>query len=130
MWMRSRHKPRLAVGLPHVIDCRGQADDCPALCILGTADIRNRLAFEFDYQSVFSGGELGQRLHCRQVFGDDEADATYRLRKLMSGFGVAALRLFAVRSPVTPSELVFLEHANRQLNAWRDGGQRGELVFS
>jgi hypothetical protein len=123
-------KKRLAVGLPDVIDCRDREDETPRFTVLVTADIRNRLAFEFEYRTAFEGRELGQTLQVRQIFADDYEVALYRLRKFLAGFGVRAILLYAVRAPVTPKELAFLDHVNRQLSDWRANGSRGELVFA
>jgi hypothetical protein len=122
---------RRAGGLAEVIDCRDRADEVPAFTILGTGDLlRGGLAWEFSYQIVLEGGELGLTLQVRQVFADDERQAIYELQKLLYGFGVLAIRLFAVRPPATPADLAFLRDANRQLAEWRAGKNGQELVFA
>lgn len=115
---------------PPVVDCRDRMDEIPAFSILGTADVRNRLAWQFEYQPVFDGGELGRRLHVRQIFADDYEQAEIRLRNLLHAFGVVAILLYGVVPPPTPDQLIFLDRMNRQLLAWRTAGGTMDTIAS
>jgi len=128
--MRLRRKPPLATTLPAIIDCRRRADELPGL-ILEYCDPRNRLAWRFTIRAVFEDGSLSEQPQIRQIWADDYPAAELELRRLMAGFGCVAVEIYEVRPPVTPRELDWLDHVNRQLSQWRESRRPvEELVFS
>jgi len=124
-----RRRCALATTLPAVIDCRRRADELPAL-IVEYWDPRNRLAWRFTIRAAFEGGSLSEQPQIRQIWADDYPAAELDLRRLMAGFACVAVEIYEVRPPVTPKELVWLDHVNRQLANWRESGRPvEELVF-
>ena len=130
MMMRTfRRRCALATTLPAVIDCRRRADELPAL-IVEYCDPRNRLTWRFTIRAMFEGGSLSEQPQIRQIWADDYPAAELDLRRLMAGFACVAVEIYEVRPPVTPKELVWLDHVNRQLNQWRESRRPvEELVF-
>jgi len=118
------HKSR-SLSLPEVVDCRSRRDEAPkyAELLAGDLDWDNPYAWRLEYQAVYDGGVLDSCLKLRAMRGATEVEAIYRLQKLLSGFGVVRVLLWAVRRPMTPAEIEDLRRLNEGVERVKHVGE-------
>jgi len=106
-----------ASSLPEVVDCRARRDEAPGYAELVAGDLEwdNPYAWGIEYQAVYEEGVVDSCLKLRAMRGTTEAEAIYRLQKLLAGFGVLRILLWHVRPPMAVGRIEDLRRLNEAL---------------